>query len=211
MKKHCLITLFILSCFTSSYSQNIKPYFTIAPDIILGYVNINQRKDLIDLYEAKQNAAIKNQLGGTTQVDTMSYDFIKIKLSTLTDIEIKLIQNESDTTGIIVVNKTIQGQYPESNLAFYTTSWNTIIPETLFEAPVWTDFIRKDTPEAIRYELMHELAYRNISYELIPQTNQIKVIPSFLNSFSKEAIEKWNSYFDDTPLIYSWNEGRYVK
>lgn len=211
MKKHCLIALFILTCFTSSYSQNIKPYFTIAPDMILGYVNINQRKDLIDLYEAKQNAVIKNQLGGITQVDTMSYDFIKIKLSSLTDIEIKLIQNQTDTTGIIVVNKTIKGQYPESNLTFYTTSWNSIPTSSLFNAPRWTDFIKKDTPEDIKKELTHELAYRNISYELIPGTNQIQATPSFLKSFSKEATEKWHIYFENTPIIYNWKEGRYIR
>lgn len=211
MKKHCLITLFILSCFTSSYSQNIKPYFTIAPDVILGYVNINQRKDLIDLYEAKQHAVIKNQLGGITQVDTMSYDFIKIKLSALTDIEIKLIQNQTDTTGIIVVNKTIKGQYPESNLSFYTTSWNSIPSTSLFTAPSWIDFIKKDTPAEIKEELIHELAYRNVSYELIPGSNQIIATPSFLKSFSKEATEKWHTYFEETPIIYNWNEGRYVR
>lgn len=211
MKKNNFILLILTLFCTNVTAQDIKPYFTIIPDNILGYVNIGLRKDLIDLYNAKQKAEVRNLLGGTTRMTFMSPEFLKLNLSQSTDMELRMIQEPGDSTGIIIVNKTLRTAYPESVLSVYQTDWKSLPLTNYFTEPVLNDFISIDLSAEEKAELVKAIPYNFVRIEMDSVNNALKVYPQFLYSMSKENRQKWKDKVSDHPINYIWKEGRYEK
>lgn len=211
MKKNCFILLIVTFFCTNSIAQDITPYFTIIPDNILGYVNIGLRKDLIDLYNAKQKAEVRNLLGGTTCLEFMSPEYMKLRLSDKTTMEMKMIQNPGDSTAIIIVNKSLDTVYPESVLSVYTSDWRSLPLANYYEQPRLTDFLKENISDEELTELRKSIPYDNMIVELDSVQNELKVTPRFFDSMSKEDRFKWKDKIQDITVTYIWKEGRYVK
>ncbi|MGL5787784.1 MAG: DUF3256 family protein [Bacteroidales bacterium] len=211
MNKNYFIILIVTFFCTNSFAQDITPYFTIIPDNILGYVNIGLRKDLIDLYNAKQKAEVRNLLGGTTRLDFMSPEYLKLQLSDKTTMEMRMIQNPDDSTALIVVNKTLNTAYPESVLSVYASDWRSLASGNYFEQPALNDFLYDGVTDAELAELKRVIPYDNVLIELDSVKNELNVTPQFFKSMSVEDHSKWKDKIINKPVIYIWKEGRYVK
>lgn len=211
MKKNSFILLILTLFCTNVLAQDIKPYFTIIPDNILGYVNIGLRKDLIDLYNANQKAEVRNLLGGTTRMVFLSPEYLKLNLSQSTDMEMRMIQSPNDSTGIIVVNKTLKSAYPESTLSVYSTDWRSLPVNSCFSEPAISDFLVRSLSDSEVGELNKSIPYPYMRIEMDSSSNKIRVYPEFINSMSKEDRIKTKEWFKEKPLIYYWKEGRYEK
>ncbi|MGL4331256.1 MAG: DUF3256 family protein [Bacteroidales bacterium] len=211
MKKNSFILLILTLFCTNALAQDIKPYFTIIPDNILGYVNIGLRKNLIDLYNAKQNAEVRNLLGGTTRMAFLSPEYLQLNLSQSTDMEMRMMQAPNDSTGVIVVNKTLKSAYPESTLSFYSTDWKSLLLNSYFTGPVISDFLERDLSAYEMDELNKSIPYSYMRIEIDSSSNKLRVYPEFINSMSKEDRVKTKDWFKEKPLIYYWKEGRYEK
>ena len=210
MKKNSFILLILTLFCTKVSAQDIKPYFTIIPDNILGYVNIGLRKDLIDLYNAKQNAEVRNLLGGTTRMAFLSPQYLKLNLSASTDVEMRMIQS-NDSTGYIVVNKTLESTYPESVLSVYTSDWKSLPVNSFFSEPTVQDYLKKSIPDDGLAILKGDIPYPVLRIEMDSLSNNLNVYPEFLKSMSKESALRWKDHFTEEPITYIWKEGRYEK
>lgn len=210
MKKNSFILLILTLFCTKVSAQDIKPYFTIIPDNILGYVNIGLRKDLIDLYNAKQNAEVRNLLGGTTRMAFLSPQYLKLNLSASTDVEMRMIQS-NDSTGYIVVNKTLKSTYPESVLSVYTSDWKSLPVNSFFSEPTVQDYLKKSIPDDGLAILKGDIPYPVLRIEMDSLSNNLNVYPEFLKSMSKESALRWKDHFTEEPITYIWKEGRYEK
>lgn len=211
MKKNSFILLILTLFCTNALAQDIKPYFTIIPDNILGYVNIGLRKDLIDLYNAKQNAEVRNLLGGTTKMLFLSPEYLKLSLSQSTEMEMRMIQEPKDSTGFIVVNKTIKTAYPESTLSIYTTDWRSLPAGSYFKEPSVKDYLIKSLASEDLQELESVIPYPVLRIEMDSSNNSLRVYPEFTQSMSVENAQKWKPRFTEAPIEYKWKEGRYEK
>lgn len=211
MKKNSFILLILTFFCANVSSQDIKPYFTIIPDNILGYVNIGLRKDLIDLYNANQNAEVRNLLGGTTRMTFLSPQFLKLNLSDFTDVEMRMIQEQGDSMGVVIVNKTLKTAYPESVLSVYTTDWRLLPVVSYFSEPSFKDFLSVALSDDDLRELERAIPYPVFKIEMDSLSSDLHVYPEFIRGMSMENIRKWKSFFEEKPIVYVWKEGRYEK
>lgn len=127
-----IIMLFYVSAITAQ--TTIRNILGNMPENMTPYLNASQRAEIIKFTESKDSIKVKNSLNGTTSVDTLNDNFIKISLNEAASMQMKLLPL-NDSTQIICTVKTIKTPIPESTIKFYTTEWFPIdstfnLPET---------------------------------------------------------------------------------
>ena len=62
-------------------AQSMRNLWLSMPDSIVGYMDKNSRTESLDYLEMKVKSDIKNMLGETSSIDTITNDFLSAKLS----------------------------------------------------------------------------------------------------------------------------------
>ena len=76
-----LLMLLFLTVNLKISAKNIKDIWTTMPDSMIVYMDKKARMECIDLIEKGMTPEITNRLGGKTRIDTITSDFIEIKVS----------------------------------------------------------------------------------------------------------------------------------
>ncbi len=199
--------LFMAVCLSSMAKISIFDALSTIPKDIIPSLNDEQRSELLLNRDTNDSLKIKNMLDGTTSIDTIAPDFVKISASTALDLQIRLLPR-NDSTQIICLVKTYTVPISESTVSFYNTDWSALT--TNFDLPNPNDpdallasFIqRPDTmPESTFNDLCKFFEpvvisadfskIANFSYILsIPPTSNDKT--ALLKSIIKPLIFKWN-------------------
>ncbi|MGL5318074.1 MAG: DUF3256 family protein [Bacteroidales bacterium] len=141
----------------------------------------------------------------------LSPDYLSLDLSGSTGLEMRMIQEPGDSTGVIVVNKTLRTAYPESVLSFYSTNWQTLPAENCFVARSPEAFLTREISPEERQELERAMGYNSLRMELDSAANRLRVYPEFVKSFTREDQQRWKEKIRTTPLTYVWKKGRYER
>ncbi|MGL4411285.1 MAG: DUF3256 family protein [Bacteroidales bacterium] len=209
MKKLTMCLLLLMSVMSVS-AQNIKPFFTISTESSLAYLSVNQRKDLIDLFEAGKQAAVPNSLRGKTELLDLSEQHLKLKLSSLTMVDMLLL-NRADSIPVILFLKSELGNLKESNIKFYTTDWVKEKPESYIDLPTRYEFMKNPQDSTVREEIdaITDLFFLDIRVDT--STMILSVLPSFNDPIDKAASERLKSLLINYPLRYRWGGSRFVR
>lgn len=121
MKRHILIFITILlACpVMSAAMEKAATLFAIMPDELLMSVEVNRRKDMIDLFHSGQKAQVENKLKGKATLTALTENFLSVDLSDNSNMQIKLFQ-AADSTNIIAVINTVCG--PPATAASISTT-----------------------------------------------------------------------------------------
>ena len=78
-----IILLIVMSClsFTEGMAQNMKDIVRTMPDSIIPLLSLNNRLDFVDYIDSKMKAEVTNQLGGKSEMTTLTDDFAHIRVS----------------------------------------------------------------------------------------------------------------------------------
>jgi hypothetical protein len=108
----------------------------------------NNRLDCIDFIENGMEARVKNKFNDQVVLEALTEDFLLIRTSESSTVEMKLMPLGSDT--LICVNRTYLGPTEDSEVKLYSTNWcfvrNVQRPE-VSEFLKTVDSIRPWTPE----------------------------------------------------------------
>ena len=189
-------------------AQQMREVWLSMPDSLLGYINNSKRIEAMDYRDMNLKIDVRNLLGGNTLVDTLTADFISVKLTPSSLLQMKLLLREADT--LVCVVKTVYGPAADSSIAFYTTSWQPV-GEMLFdtdvsplEQPVEKFVAKPDTMTVERFnELQLQFEPRLVSIimpvsgaELSMQMECVMPLPSSELDAAKLLIKrrnfKWN-------------------
>ncbi len=126
MKKSILYLiggLLLLPC--SVMARQMKDIWISMPDSMIAYLDKNKRMEFIDYADMHIKMDVDNLLHGKSIVDTLTADFMKVRLSEASTIEIKRLPYGNDS--IICVVKTLKsGNVGESEINFYNQNWKPI-------------------------------------------------------------------------------------
>jgi|GEM_PF-5624862 len=190
MKKTFAFWLLICS-FSLSYSQKITPFFTSAPDEIIGAISQNQRKDLVDYYQAGKTATITNTLNGKSQLVKLSDDFVALKTSSAGSLEIKMLPI-NDTTYIFATIHTVCGEMCDSRISFYNSSWKPLPTAQFFNWDSISPKGNNTTPVYTRFSLSAE------SSDLLIEQHSERISPDQKTDSTRLSAYK-----------QTWAEGRF--
>lgn len=143
--------LLTLMALTPLSATSMRELWLAALDSIFPYLDKSKRTELIELWDLRQkgtgnadaaglNIELKNSLGGTTTLDTLTTDFVQVKLNKLTVVQMKLLSEDGDSTICLV--KTLMVPEGDSQIDFYDLSWRLkrrVVPD-------WRNYVaRPDT------------------------------------------------------------------
>lgn len=138
-----VLTLFVVVFFTLlAYGQDVRMQFLSIPDSLLPHFDMEKRMALLDMYDIKKNAdfdaaldaGVDNRLHGVSSIDTLTTDYLKIRLNSRTTWEMKLLaahRELADSNKVVGISVTVSGEKSESRVSVYSRNWE-LLCDTIF-------------------------------------------------------------------------------
>ena len=192
--------LFILLTL-SVQAQKINEVFKNMPeDIIPGITEGNRTMLLIE----KDKKNIPYTLGEIKKINHTE-NYIKLKTSQVGTTEIKLLPSHKNKD-IICVIKTVCAKVCDSQISFYTDTWEKLNPRAYIPSNLETVFFNFDKKGALKskYALSLPDIYP-ISAEFSEKENTIRFIFNYEQHLTKEQIEKLTPYLKAKTIRLQWD------
>ena len=137
MRKSLLFILTMLAA-TASARQKVSDLWIVMPDDMIVYVDSVRRQDLVKFYEIDRQAEIVNMFSNKTSIDTLSENYMSVRLNAVTCWQMRLL-DKNDGTRLVCLVKTFAPEegHGESEIMFYSTDWD--MDESHYGLPVYTD------------------------------------------------------------------------
>ena len=128
MKKLLIAAMLILSCGqVSAQALQMRDVFKQMPDSLMPYLSQNNRLDFIDFLDSGMRAEVKNLLGGTSEMTTLTDDALTIKMNESLRVDMFLMETASadSTSQTIVMIETFltDSIHGESVVKYFTPEW----------------------------------------------------------------------------------------
>ena len=121
MKKILLFSAFLFVAVSSVAQVRMRDVFAQLPDSILPLMTRNNRLDCIDFIENGMEARVKNKFNDQVVLEALTEDFLLIRTSESSNVEMKLMPLGSDT--LICVNRIYFGPTEDSDVRLYDINW----------------------------------------------------------------------------------------
>ena len=150
MKRIIFFLIFSFSHFLFVHCENISDVFTAMPDSVFKLLTQKNRRDMLDFYNNHMEAKVRNRLNDYAQLDTLTDDYLRLRLSGSSSAEMKLLQTEDSVT-IIALVRSITTPVADSRVQFFNTDWQ---PLYWLELPIPTtaDFF-VEAPDSVARDL----------------------------------------------------------
>ena len=121
--KKLLTLLFIINFpFSIALCEDIKDVFTAMPDSIFPLLTAKNRHDMVDFYENKMEAKVRNRLGDYALLDTLAEGYLKLTPSKASTVEMKLMETDDSMTVVCLI-QTVKAPVQDSSVKFYDNEW----------------------------------------------------------------------------------------
>ena len=115
--------VFLLALASGISAQlRMRDIFAQLPDSVLPLTTRNNRLDCIDFIENGMEARVKNLFGDQVVLDSLTEDFMVLRTSEASCVEMKLFAEGTDT--LICVNRIYMGPVADSEVKVFDTSWS---------------------------------------------------------------------------------------
>jgi hypothetical protein len=201
--------LLALSLFTlTAAAQPVAHYFTQMPAELLPGITIDTRKDLIDFCKNGKLSVMPAPFGGKIQLMTLEDDYLLLKTSESSDVQVKILC-PSDSLRVLAVVRTVAGPLRDSRVNFYDTSWKLL---NNFRLPVFSvnDFIDRDKAKALGLvDRLNEIGPRLfVAITFKPQENSFVAVSSLKADMEKAQSETLGALVRDS-VVYRLINNRF--
>ena len=186
----CLCSIVTL---TSSAIEPVAQLFIAMPDSLVPSIEVNRRKDLIDLMHAGQKAEIVTKLGGKAEMTLLQDSLLSIDLSKRSKMEIRWYDTTGNDTIIAFVN-TVYAPAGDSRIRFFDTAWK--------ELPA-SERIR----QIRREDLLRPVDIFLVKYNFATD-GSLCARQSWANYLDKELFNRIEPYLQDS-IILHWDGKRF--
>ena len=113
-------------------AQSMRDLWLSMPDSIIGYLDKNSRMEVLDNIKVNTNgnktsdtidANVKNLLGETSSIDTLTNDYLAATLSSAMKMTIKKLPVDNGDSLLCMIRTYSTGNEKESDIKFFTQSW----------------------------------------------------------------------------------------
>ena len=185
----------LMSCLllasTGVGAKSMKDLLVSMPDSLMPYLDKNLRQEMPELQEMGVKAEVKNLLGENSVMDTLTTDFVQIRMSKLSTLQVKKLPAAEAGDSLLCVVKTFAGPEKESELYFFDQNWKPV--EVGFDLnSLATSLIQKpDTMNEARFlELKKMIEPKMVSVLLFEHEDSVVVRLSLplLSAEDKKAV-----------------------
>ena len=166
MKKTLIIICF-LTCWLCVSAQSLREVWIEMPDSILPYLSKSQRTELADYVEMKAEPVVLNVFGDSVRIERMTNNYLLVKASEVTLLEIKLLDNNT-----LALVQTWKAPAAESKLNLFDLQWQP--KEAVVEYN--ENIVKPDTMTDEEFnDLKSLMCPRLKEYRLSPENNSLSV------------------------------------
>ena len=142
------------------------------PASVAGALEKSGRQELLDLKQMKKTAAIAGPLGEKCSIDTLTADFLSVRMNDVYTLQMKMLPTSSGDSLLCLV-QTYAGPQPESRIAFYSPDWKALsMPQMHLDV----DLQRPDTMSEGDFNKLQALFDpKLISFSLSPSSAELVV------------------------------------
>ena len=131
MRKWLLSLLVCIASVSSAQEPILRDVFRQMPDSLMPTLSGNNRLDFIDFLDSNMKAAVRNQLGGMSEMTILTDDSLSIRVSEALRVDMLLLKLDEpmDTIQQVVVfteSFLTDSVYGETTVKFYTPDWQPI-------------------------------------------------------------------------------------
>ena len=169
-------------------AQQVCKMWVSMPASVAGALEKSGRQELLDLKQMKKTAAIAGPLGEKCSIDTLTADFLSVRMNDVYTLQMKMLPTSSGDSLLCLV-QTYAGPQPESRIAFYTPDWKVLsMPQMHLDV----DLQRPDTMSESDFNKLQALFDpKLISFSLSPSTAELVVAlsPAVISEEEKANIK----------------------
>ena len=173
-----------------SGAKSMKDLLVSMPDEMMPYLDKNLRLEFVELQEMGVKAEVKNALNDVSVMDTLTSDFLQIRMSKTATLQMKKLPAENGDSVICVV-KTFSLPEKESELYLYDQEWKRL-PEQVNLQSLAESLIQKpDTMTNARFaELKQMIEPKMVSALLLQHENSVvlRLALPLLSADDKKAV-----------------------
>ena len=208
-----IFTIGLLFLVITLQAQDLKSLYVSIPDSLSPLLTDVNRQDFGDFLSSNMKAEVKNRFGKTSEMLQLSSDYLKLRLTSVSSVEMKLLP-VNDSTKIICVAKTYQGPVSDTQISFYSTDWRKLNEKDFIDLPTKEDFFIASTkPELIdSLEYAKAQADIHLMQAVLSENKQTLeftyTMPDYLDKTTAVKVRK---YVLESPLLYEWSDGHFSR
>ena len=210
MKKILLLILMICTC--SLQAQDMKSLFIAMPDSLAPLLTKVNKEDFGDFLASNMKAEVKNRLGKNSEMLKLTADYLDLKMSESSEVQMKLLL-VNDSVKVVCVVHTYKGPAADSNIRFYSTQWEELPLSSYLTLPKEDAFYKAPVAEADQetyYNLRKQADMYLFVAKLSEKDNTLLYSYTTPDYLDKETAEKLKPFLNAEPLKYIWTgEGRF--
>ena len=130
--------LLALICLNSYAQTTMRDVLKAMPDSMVPYLSANNILDMIDFSDTNMDAVVTNSLGGRSQMNKLTDDFVSIRLNESSDLTMRLLHVDTPVDSaqqIVCVVNTYGTDILESTISFYSLKWKPLPVSDYIELP----------------------------------------------------------------------------
>lgn len=210
MKKILCLVFLCMAVFAQA--QDLKSCFVNMPDSLSVLLTKVNREDFGDFLDSGMKAEVKNRFGKMSEMRKLTADYLDLRLSASSRVEMKLLPL-NDSVKVICVVRTYLGPVEDSKVSFYDTDWKELPAGQYLKLPAEDMFYKSGLAPA-EEEKLKALRVKADMYlcKALLSDNEatltfVYTTPGYLD---KETSEQLKPYLQVAPIIYRWQEGQFV-
>ena len=172
-------------------AQQVCKMWVSMPASVAGALEKSGRQELLDLKQMKKTAAIAGPLGEKCSIDTLTADFLSVRMNEVYTLQMKMLPTSSGDSLLCLV-QTYAGPQPESSISFYSPDWKALsMPQMHLDV----DLQRPDTMSEDDFNKLQALFDpKLVSFSLSPSSAELVVAlsPAAISEEGKANIKRLN-------------------
>lgn len=200
MRKCVYILIFFLAFVPAVRAQEMRTVFVGMPDSIQPVLTADNRADCVDFLDAGMSARVSNRLEGKSELLQLTADYLRMKITTNSEMQMKLLPCASGDTLICMVN-TVCAEARDSRIRFYTKKWLEVKNiGKIFLRPSIMDFFPIDTLLEKKMEIADIELIEYILSPAEPTLTARYTMPSYMSRKDSAFVAKGMH-----DIVFRWN------
>lgn len=192
-------------------AQTAKSFFVNMPDSLSPLLTKVNRADFADFIESKMKAVVKNKFDDNAEMKTLTKDYILLQDSPESNTQFKVLP-VNDSVKVVCLINTVCGGACDSELKFYSTTYEILNSSDYITPPVIDDFlvVPTDSVEMGNFRIARALIDLNLmEAKLSSDTNSLTFRSTLLDYLDKETAKLVKPFLTDK-IVYDWKNGRFM-
>lgn len=153
-----------------------------------------------------------NSMGGVSSLTKMTPDFLEVKISDVSTMQIKRLPFKKGYVFMTVYTVGAEGAAPDSQVNFYTESMSQLPTAKFLPNPRLLDYL--DIPKDSRLnkdELQQLVAFPTYKYSITPEGLTLSSVLTVGDYMTREDFEQLKPYVRPSGVSYTWDGNKFKK